>query len=97
MFVNETAVFTCIVTGGDIGSWRLNDLILDNLPPEYDFEISSYTADNGDTHLTLQFLARAEFNGTRVQCVTFSFDGISFSETVTLLIQGNDYYTYKHV
>ena len=37
---------------------------------------------------SLTIPARAEYNGTRVQCLVFSLSGSDLSDNATLLIQG---------
>ena len=88
-------MFTC-ETDGSISSWRINEQLPGDLPPEVhsDLELSSTGTDEGTTLLTLTIPARAEYNNTRVQCLTGTFGGSSVeSETAILKVQGIIYVT----
>ena len=90
-FLDQTAVFKCETTGG-ITSWIINGTLIELLPPEIHRDLPE-TGKNtpGGTRLeNLTIPARAEYNGTRVQCVVFTADGLSAveSDNATLYIQG---------
>ena len=83
-------MFTCETDGGFSG-WRINGTQLQDLPPEIrnDVVISVTNTAEGSTVENLTIPARAEYNGTRVQCLVGIFGGPSDeSENVTLKIQG---------
>ena len=93
VFLNQSAVFTC-ETDGSLSTWRINGILPGDLPPAVgsDLELSTTITDNGTILLTLTILARAEYNNTRVQCLTGTFGGPSVeSETVILKVQGITY------
>ena len=85
-------MFTC-ETRGDISAWRLNGTTLQNLPSEIESKLmvsGTNTANSRVENLTIP--ARAEYNGTRVQCLVLNIDGFSKeSDNVLLKIQGNMY------
>ena len=84
-------MFTCETVGGVTG-WRVNRTILQSLPPEIrsDLHFSETSTDEGTVVEELTIPARAEYNGTRVQCLVGIFGGSSDeSENATLRIQGN--------
>ena len=83
-------MFTCETDGG-LSGWRINGTVLQNLPQEIhsDFMVSPTITPEGSTVEVLTIPARAEYNGTRVQCLVVIFGGSSEeSENVTLKIQG---------
>ena len=83
-------MFTCETVGG-ILSWGVNGTQREVFPDEIrrDLMILSETInDGGSTVQSLTIPARAEYNGTRVQCLVFSLSGSDLSENATLLIQG---------
>ena len=83
-------MFTCETDGGVFG-WKINGTLLEGLPPEIrsDVMISVTNTPEGSTVESLTIPARAEYNGTRVQCLVGIFGGSSDeSENVTLEIQG---------
>ena len=87
VFLNQTAVFRCEVTGGDV-SWRVNGkptTELTSIAPD-DLDI---VFENGNPLVILTIIARAEYNGTTVQCLVNS--GFSDrSENASLRIQGEN-------
>ena len=90
VFPDQWAEFTC-ETRGDISIWRLNGTLLQNLPTdiESDLDITVTNTVNGSTVEVLIIPARAEYNGTIVQCLALSLTGFSAeSENATLKIQG---------
>ena len=83
-------MFTC-ETVGDVTTWRVNGISLESLPPEIrsDVVVSVTNTDEGTVVEELTIPARAEYNGTRVQCLVGIFGGSSDeSENATLMIQG---------
>ena len=90
VFLNQSAVFTCETVGG-LTIWRVNGISLRNLPPEIhnDLVVSPTNTDEGTRVEELTIPARAEYNGTRFQCLVLGFGGSSDeSENATLMIQG---------
>ena len=84
-------MFTC-ETDGDVTTWRVNGIILQSLPPEIrsDLLISETNTPEGTIVEELTIPARAEYNGTRFQCLVVIIGGSSdLSENATLTIQGN--------
>ena len=84
-------MFTCETDGGGLTGWRVNGIILQSLPPEIrsDLLSSGTNTDEGTVVEELTIPARAEYNGTRVQCLVGIFGGSSDeSENATLRIQG---------
>ena len=83
-------MFKCETDSG-LSSWRINGTLSGDLPPAVlsDIEvISSTETDDGTTLLKLTIPARAEYNNTRVQCITLTFDGSTVeSETAILKVQ----------
>ena len=90
VFLNQRAVFTCETRGG-ITSWRVNgtqrEILLHEIPG--DLNVSEISTPGGSTVENLTIPARAQYNGTRVQCLSLII-GVSFveSDNVTLTIQG---------
>ena len=84
-------MFTCETVGG-VTTWRVNGIILESLPPEIRnvLVVSPTSTSEGTIVEELTIPARAEYNGTRVQCLVGIFGGSSDeSENATLRIQGN--------
>ena len=94
VFLDDDAGFSCLTDVDYTAHWRLNETEYDDLPSQlqHDLIISSEsTADYGV--FSLSIVARAEYNGTRVQCVVESDDGHSVvSDNATLTIQGMSFY-----
>ena len=83
-------MFTCETIGGT-PSWVVNRTQREVIDPEIirDLMISEETIiDGGSTVQDLTIPARAEYNGTRVQCLVFSLSGSDQSENATMIIQG---------
>ena len=95
VFLNDAAVFTCLTDTDYTAHWRLNETDNDDLPNQLQHDLVINT---GSTALfgvfSLTIPARAEYNGTRVQCVAESDDGHSVvvSDNATLTIQGMSFY-----
>ena len=90
VYLDQSAVFTCETVGGLTG-WTVNGTILQSLPPEIrnDLHVSPTSTDEGTVVEELTIPARAEYNGTRVQCLVVILGGSSDeSENATLMIQG---------
>ena len=91
VFLDQSAEFTCETDSG-LSGWRINRTLLQDLPPEIrsDLRVSVTSTAEGSTVEVLTIPARAEYNGTRVQClvVTYFGGGSSESENATLKIQG---------
>ena len=90
MFLNDGTEFTCLTQGSSNTHWRLNGTDYNDLPRELQDDIYIDTVGTLNSQLIeMTFPARAEYNGTRVQCVAESDDGHSVvSDTATLTIQG---------
>ena len=83
-------MFTCETVGGTL-IWIVNGTQREVLPDEIrrDLVISEETVnDGGRTEQDLTIPARAEYNGTRVQCLVLSLSGSDLSENATMIIQG---------
>ena len=90
MFTDSEAKFTCGTRDAPAFSWRVNGTFLSQLDPSLRADLVNVQQTVGgiDRH-TLTIPARAEYNGTVVQCVA-SVPGGDFneSEVATLMIQG---------
>ena len=85
------ATFVCESDDG-FSSWSINGILLETLPPEIeeDIVVSETNTLQGTRVEELTIPARAEYNGTRVQCLVFTVDGPrAESGNATLVIQGN--------
>ena len=82
-------MFTCETVGGVL-SWIVNGTQREVVDPEIrrDLMISETIIDGGSTEQDLTIPARAEYNGTRVQCLVFSLSGSKLSENATMIVQG---------
>ena len=89
VFLDQSAEFICETDGG-LSGWRINRTLLQDLPPELrsDMCVSGTNTAEGSRVKVLTIPARAEYNGTRVQCLVVTFGGSSESENATLKIQG---------
>ena len=89
VFLDQSAVFTCETVDGTL-SWAVNgtqrELI--DLEIRRDLVTSEIINDGGSSVEELTIPARAEYNGTRVQCLVFSLSGSDQSENATMIIQG---------
>ena len=76
---------------GDISGWEVNGTLLQDLPPEIfnDLGQAAMNTAQGSTVETLTIPARAEYNGSRFQCVVLNIGSPSISsKNATLKIQG---------
>ena len=92
MFLDHTAVFTCVTRGADYGYWRVNGTAYNNLPPELrnDLDADQETVGDNEVYI-LTIPGRAEYNETVVQCVAGDAGGGSIeSANATLRVQGNE-------
>ena len=82
-------MFTCETVGGT-QAWIVNGTQREVHPPEIrrDLVVTETITDGGSTLGTLTIPARAEYNGTRVQCAVFTFGSSNQSEIATMTIQG---------
>ena len=91
VFLNQSAVFTCETNGG-ITSWRVNGTQRELFLPDIrgDLVVSEeISTPEGTTVQNLTIPARAQYNGTRVQCLSGIFGGpLVEGDNVTLTIQG---------
>ena len=88
VFLNQTAEFRCEFSGGDV-SWKVNGKPRSELTsiPRDDLNTELVDSENGNPLEILTIIARAEYNGTTVQCLVNA--GFSDrSENVSLSIQG---------
>ena len=93
VFLNQQAVFTCETRGG-ITTWRVNGTQREILLPDIrsDLIVSDSTTPEGHSMQTLTIPARAQYNGTRIQCLSAIVGGpFAESDNVTLTIQGISY------
>ena len=85
-------MFTCEIDG-DLLGWKINGTVLEHLPQEIrsDFMDSDTNTPEGTIVENLTIPARAEYNGTRVQCLVVTLGGSSDeSENASLKIQGRN-------
>ena len=90
VFLNRSAVFTCETRGGTT-LWRVNGTQRETLLPDIriDLVVSEITTPEGHSVQTLTIPARAQYNGTKVQCLSLIIDGSrAESDNATLTIQG---------
>ena len=90
VFLGQSAVFTCETDGG-LSVWRINRTLLEDLPHELhsDLRVSETNTAEGTRVVRLTIPARAEYNGTKVQClVGILGGGSSESENAKMKIQG---------
>ena len=89
VFLDQSAEFTCETVGGTL-VWIVNGTQREVHPPEIrrDLVVSETIIDGGSTLETLTIPARAEYNGTRVQCAVLILGGSALSENATMTIQG---------
>ena len=82
-------MFTCETVGGVL-IWVVNGTQREIIDPEIrrDLMISETIIDGGSSVEELTIPARAEYNGTRVQCLVLSLSGSKLSENATMIIQG---------
>lgn len=89
----EGAYFSCTTRDSSSTHWRVNDTDYDDLPSQiqHGFVINMILS-LPRVIIEIVIPARAEYNGTRVQCVAESDDGQSLvSDNATLtIIQGNN-------
>ena len=89
VFLDQSAEFTCETVGGILG-WIVNgtqrEVHSDDI--RRDLVVTVTIIDGGTLLETLTIPARAEYNGTRVQCAVLTFGGSALSENATLSIQG---------
>ena len=90
VFLDQTAVFRCEVTGGDV-SWRVNgkSIAEETSIARDDLDVNFDDSENGNPLVILTITARAEYNVTTVQCLVNS--GFSDRSEIALLsIQGGN-------
>ena len=93
VFLGQPALFRC-ETDGDLSTWKINGIILDELPPDIynDLGISGRNTEAGTRLKNLTIPGTVKYNETRVQCVSEVLDSLpAESQNVTLLIQGSSY------
>ena len=91
MFTDSETQFTCEARNAPSFAWRVNGTFLNLLNDSLHADLDTDDKRIGDiVQNTLTILARAEYNGTVVQCVAGVVGGGSTeSRNVTLMIQGN--------
>ena len=88
VILHDEAVFLCLTRGGTT-HWRVN---VTDLPSElYPDLVTSNTSLSGLDIFSLAIPGRAEYNGSRVQCVTEDESDSVESLIATLQIQGSKY------
>ena len=90
IFLDQSTVFTCETIGG-ITVWIVNGTQREVHTPEIrrDLVVSETITDGGTTLETLTIPARADYNGTTVQCFVGIFGGSTVqSGNATMTIQG---------
>ena len=90
VFTDSAAEFTCETRNAPAFSWWVNGAFLHQLDPSLRADLDTVQEIFQDiVKYTLTITARAEYNGTVVQCVVFGFGG-EFRESgnATLTIQG---------
>ena len=91
VFTNSEAEFRCETRNAPSFAWRVNGTFLYQLDPSLQADLDTDQETVGDSGLyTLSVKARAEYNGTVIQCVV-SVPGGSSNESrnATLVVQGN--------
>ena len=90
VFTDSEEEFTCETRNAPFVAWQVNGTFLSQLDPSLHADLvnAQQTVGDIDRH-TLTILARAEYNGTVVQCVA-AVPGGEFRESgsATLMIQG---------
>ena len=88
VFINQKAVFTCVIHGASL-YWKVNGTAFTSLERDVRDSIDTTQVTVGENEeFNLIIPGRAEYNGTRVQCVTVYEGGEKESENATLRIQG---------
>ena len=86
MFENQTAIFSCEVSGG-FPSWAVNGKPLRELPFELRSNLDTLLINNENPQIGLTIIGRVELNGTIVKCLING--GLSDeSDSVSLSVQG---------
>ena len=90
VFPDDDAFFSCLTQGSFSPHWRLNGTDYDDLSSDVQDDVVTSSASTAlSEFIDLIITARAEYNGTRVECVAENNDGDSvISDTATLTIQG---------
>ena len=78
MFQDRTAMFTCEVSHG-FTSWAVNGKPTAELSPQLRSHVDTTfsNTEDGNHQYILTIKARAEFNGTTVQCLVYIYGGFS--------------------
>ena len=78
-------MFTCETVGGSL-VWVINGTQREVHPPEIrrDLVVSETVVDDSITAEILTIPARAEYNGTQVQCAVLTFGGSDQSDNATI-------------
>ena len=97
IFINQTAVFTCVTHGAPLYLyWRVNGIAYSSLPSDIRNDLDTDQVTVGDSEVFILIIpGRAEYNGTRVQCVAGDEGGETMSAIATLNIQGK-YMSYVY-
>ena len=96
VFMNQRALFRCVAPGTPLYMyWKVNGTAFNQLESDIRGDMGTEQVTVGDNEeLTLTIPGRAEYNGTRVQCVAGDEGGEDESENATLSIQGIPQYTH---
>ena len=91
VFTNHSAVFSC-ESNGSYSGWRIwGTVSTDQLRNDVSVSFVAMTANIVTEQMTIS--ARSEYNGTRIQCLTWGVrSSIEESEIAILYIQGNNYF-----
>ena len=97
MFQDWTATFTCEVSHG-FTSWAVNGKPRAELSPQLQRDVhTSSETESRNPQFTLTIKARAEYNGTTVQCLLFGNGFYDQSDTASLIIQGKKLFPSSYV
>ena len=98
VFLNQKALFRCVTHGIPLYMyWKVNDTAFTSLPSDIRVDMDTDQVTVGENEeFILTIPGRAEYNGTRVQCVAGDEGGEDESENATLSIQGIPQYTHLY-
>lgn len=91
--IGSEAVFRCRHPTADTIRWRVDDAFLGRNPPP---DITPRTERNDEGILVdvLTIVARAQYNGTKVECVAQFDNGTPDEQTFPVLLTGKYYHNY---
>lgn len=87
---NQTATFKCVANGADSTTFKLNGTGFGDLQQTIKNDCNVMMGVNGTLiERTLNIKNASKYNGTRVQCMAYKFEGVLVeSKIATLTIQG---------